>query len=132
MGCLSFRAELIALDDARRAAIAAAQEIQERRNAVSQKIGAAMKAKDQATADALKAEVAALEGQARRVWRRREAEAGRKLDEGASRRSQTSRPNDVPEGKDEHDNVVFREWGEKPRMNFAAGRSTSRSARASA
>ena len=116
-GLPEFSAELIALDDARRAAIAAAQEIQERRNAVSQKIGAAMKAKDQATADALKAEVAALKGRLG-ASEAEEAEAGRKLDEALA--AIPNQPaDDVPEGKDEHDNVVFREWGEKPRMNFA-------------
>ena len=108
--------ELIALDDARRAAVAAAQSLQERRNAASQAVGAAMKAKDQAKADALKAEVADLKGKLGAL-EAEEGEAGRKLDEALA-----AIPNhpgeDVPEGKDEHDNVVFRDWGEKPRMNF--------------
>ncbi|VVC54832.1 Serine--tRNA ligase [Beijerinckiaceae bacterium RH AL1] len=115
-GLAPLSAELIALDDARRAAIAAAQEIQERRNAASQKIGAALKAKDQATADALKAEVAELKGKLGAL-EAEEAEAARRLDEALA-----AIPNlpadDVPEGRDEHDNVLFREWGEKPRMNF--------------
>jgi seryl-tRNA synthetase len=115
-GLAPLSAELIALDDARRAAIVAAQEIQERRNAASQKIGAALKAKDQATADALKAEVAELKGKLGAL-EAEEAEAARKLDEALA-----AIPNlpadDVPEGRDEHDNVLFREWGEKPRMNF--------------
>ena len=51
---------LLALDDTRRAAIAKSQGAQERRNAASKEIGAAMKAKDMAKADALKAEVADL------------------------------------------------------------------------
>ena len=53
-------ARLIALDDARRAAIGRAQAAQERRNAASKEIGAAMKAKDMALADKLKQEVADL------------------------------------------------------------------------
>ena len=58
---LAPRAEsLIALDDARRAAIAELQKAQERRNAASKEIGAAMARKDAAAAEALKAEVAAL------------------------------------------------------------------------
>ncbi len=49
---------LLGLDDTRRAAIAKSQAAQERRNAASKEIGAAMKAKDTAKADVLKAEVA--------------------------------------------------------------------------
>ena len=75
-----------------------------------------MKAKDQATADALKAEVAELKGRLGAL-EAEEAAAGRKLDEALA--AIPNQPaDDVPEGKDEHDNVVFREWGEKPRMTF--------------
>src|ERR1700735_3582361 len=52
--------ELIALDDARRAAIAELQKAQERRNAASKEIGQAMGRKDAVAAEALKAEVALL------------------------------------------------------------------------
>ena len=48
-------AELLALDEKRRAAIAKSQEAQERRNAASKEIGAAMKAGDFSRAEALKA-----------------------------------------------------------------------------
>src|SRR5271156_768165 len=55
------RAEsLIALDGKRREAIAALQHAQERCNAVSKQIGAAMARKDTAAADALKVEAAGL------------------------------------------------------------------------
>ena len=115
-GLAPLSGEMIALDDQRRATVAAAQQVQERRNAASQAVGAAMKAKDQATADALKAEVAELKGKLGAL-EAEEAAAGRKLDEALA-----AIPNipadDVPEGKDEHDNVVFRDWGDKPRMNF--------------
>ena len=53
-------AQLLALDDARRAAIGELQAAQERRNAASKEIGAAMKAGDAARAEALKAEVAEI------------------------------------------------------------------------
>ncbi len=53
-------ATLIALDDARKAAVGVLQSAQERRNAASKEIGQAMAAKDSARADALKAEVVAL------------------------------------------------------------------------
>src|SRR3954452_3630129 len=52
--------ELLALDDRRRAAIAALQASQERRNSLSKEIGEAMRAKEAARAETLKAEVAAL------------------------------------------------------------------------
>ena len=51
---------VLAIDDRRRAAIMRAQEAQEKRNALSKEIGQAMAAKDQARAESLKAEVAAL------------------------------------------------------------------------
>src|SRR5262245_25334581 len=51
---------LIALDEARRAAITKAQELETRRNAASKEIGQAKAKKDEARASALMAEVAAL------------------------------------------------------------------------
>src|SRR5262245_33472066 len=53
-------AQLLALDDRRRAAIAKSQAAQERRNAASKEIGAAMKAGDANLAKALKIEVGEL------------------------------------------------------------------------
>src|SRR3954466_77689 len=53
-------AELIALDERRRAAILKAEQAQARRNAASKEIGAAKKNKDEAVAAALMAEVAQL------------------------------------------------------------------------
>ena len=54
---------LFALDDVRRAAIVQLQAAQERRNAASKDIGQAMKDKDSARADALKAEVKVRTGE---------------------------------------------------------------------
>ena len=51
---------LIDLDETRRAAITAAEQAQARRNAASKEIGEAKKAKDDARANALMAEVAEL------------------------------------------------------------------------
>ena len=51
-------AELLSLDDRRKAAIAEMQRVQERRNAASKEIGAAMARKDSTAAEALKQEVA--------------------------------------------------------------------------
>ena len=53
-------ADLIAIDEKRRAVIVALQEAQEKRNALSKQIGQAKAQKDEAKAQALMAEVAAL------------------------------------------------------------------------
>ncbi len=67
---------LVALDERRRKVIADLQAMQERRNAASKEIGAAMGRKDMAAADALKAEVAGLKDKlAAGEAEQREAEA---------------------------------------------------------
>ena len=109
-------AAITALDERRRAVIAASQAAQERRNAASRKIGAAIKAGDAARAEALKAEVADLK------LRLPTLEAEEKTAIGALDAALSEIPNqpldDVPDGRDENDNVELRAWGEKPRMNF--------------
>jgi seryl-tRNA synthetase len=108
--------QLIALDEARRSHVGTLQALQERRNAASKDIGKAMAAKDQATADSLKAEVAKLKD---------ELQAGeareRELDE-ALKHALSVLPNipldDVPVGKDESDNVEIRVSGAKPDLGF--------------
>lgn len=110
-------AAIVALDERRRAAIAASQQSQERRNAASKEIGAAMKAGDAARAETLKAEVASLKLALPTL------EAEEKGAVAALEAALAEIPNqpldDVPEGRDEADNVELRAWGEKPRMNFA-------------
>lgn len=99
-------AELIALDEARKAAVSAAQANQERRNALAKEIGGAKKAKDEARAAALMAEVAALKD-AGPGLEAAQAEAGKVLD--ARLAAIPNRPKaDVPEGADEHGNTVYR------------------------
>jgi seryl-tRNA synthetase len=108
---------LIALDDRRRAAIAALQASQERRNAVSKEIGEAMRAKDTARAEALKAEVAGLkEGvpQLEQV----EREAGQALEEALAVIPNLPKP-DVPVGPDETGNVERHRSGEPKAMEAA-------------
>jgi len=105
-------AELLGLDDTRRAAIAKAQSSQERRNALSKEIGKAMGAKDSALAESLKAEVAAL----------KELQPALEADEKAAKEALDTQlaaiPNtphdDVPDGADEHGNVVKSTHGEAP------------------
>lgn len=111
-GAEPLSASLLALDDTRRSAIAKAQSSQERRNALSKEIGKAMGAKDAALADTLKAEVAAL----------KELQPALEAEEKAAKEALDFQlaaiPNvphdDVPDGADEHDNVVKSVHGEAP------------------
>jgi seryl-tRNA synthetase len=100
-------AELIRLDDARRAAISEAQAAQERRNALSKDVGAAKKAKDEARAAELMAEVARLKETAPDL-EKAEAAAKEALDRRLAEIPNIPNP-DVPEGADEHGNVLREE-----------------------
>jgi seryl-tRNA synthetase len=110
-------AELLALDDRRKAAIAEAQRAQERRNAASKEIGAAMAKKDAAAAEALKREVAELKSAIP------DLEAAEKVTAAELEAALAAIPNipldEVPDGKDENDNVEVRRVGAAP--PFAAG-----------
>ena len=117
-GAAPLSATLLALDDARKAAITAAQEAQERRNALSKEIGAAKKARDEARAQELMAEVARLKESAPEL-EKAEKEASEKL-----RTALAEIPNtpglDVPKGADEHGNVERHAFqGTRPRLNAA-------------
>jgi seryl-tRNA synthetase len=109
-------ARLMELDDARRAAIAKAQALQERRNVASKEVGAAMKAKDLALAEKLKQEVADLKLGMGAI------EAEEKAAILALEQELAAIPNrplaDVPPGADEDDNVEIRKVGEKPSLDF--------------
>jgi seryl-tRNA synthetase len=110
--------KLLALDDARRWAIAKTQEEQARRNALSKEIGAAMAAKDFSRAEALKKQVDELDLKSdikEAVEQQATAKLNLALDVGEI-------PNlpleDVPYGKDENDNVELRRVGEPRTMDF--------------
>jgi seryl-tRNA synthetase len=110
-------AQLLELDERRRAAATRAQEGQARRHEASKLIGAAMAKGDTATAEALKAEVAtlkdtlpALEDEQRTL--------GAELD--ARLAALPNLPaDDVPDGTDEHGNVELARWGEPTKSNSA-------------
>jgi seryl-tRNA synthetase len=107
---------LLELDDARRAAISRLQAAQERRNAASKEIGAAMKDKDAGKADALKAEVAKIKEE----WPQMEAaerEAVKALDAELAALPNTPLES-VPDGKDEADNVEALRWGTPRAFDF--------------
>ncbi|MCP1550070.1 MULTISPECIES: serine--tRNA ligase [Methylorubrum] len=127
-GLAPLSAELIALDDARKGAVSAAQAAQERRNALSKEIGAAKKAKDEARATELMAEVARLKEEAPGL-EAAQGEAGKALD--ARLAAIPNRPKeDVPPGADEHGNVEYRRFEssrerlEQGRQHFELGEAT--------
>jgi seryl-tRNA synthetase len=105
---------LIALDESRRAAILELQKAQERRNAASKEIGAAMARKDAAAANDLRAEVAGLKATMPEL-EKAERKAGEALDEALA-----AIPNlplaDVPVGVDENANVEVRRHGAPPKF----------------
>jgi len=118
-------AKLVELDDARKTAIQKAQAAQERRNAASKEIGAAMKAKDAGLAEKLKAEVAALK-ETMGALEAQERDAIAALETELSAIPNRPLP-EVPFGADENDNPEVRRVGEpkkfgfKPREHFEIG-----------
>lgn len=107
---------LIKLDEARRAAVQAAEQAQARRNAASKEIGDAKKAKDNARAEALMAEVTELKTTMPAL------DAAVKEADEALKKALSEIPNlplpEVPEGSDEHGNVEHHRFGEKPSYTF--------------
>lgn len=97
--------ELIAMDDSRRSAIAAVEEAQAKRNAMSKLIGQAKAQKDEAKANELMAEVATLKDAIQT------GEAARKDAEEGLRNALLVIPNipleEVPRGADEADNKEY-------------------------
>jgi seryl-tRNA synthetase len=107
----------IAKDEARRAAIAALQAAQERRNAASKEIGLAMREKNLAKAEALKAEVATLKEDFPKLEEAERA-AGKALEEALLEIPNLPLP-EVPEGRDENDNVEVHRWGDEHKARTA-------------
>jgi len=110
-------AELIALDEARRAHVTKLQEAQARRNAASKEIGKAKAAKDEAKAAELMAEVTALKDQLAA------GEGEERALDAKLRDALSVIPNlpleEVPLGKNEKDNVEVRKVGAPTKFNFA-------------
>lgn len=115
-GLAPLAAQLIALDEERRAATTAVQVAQSRRNEASKLIGAAMAKGDKDAAEAIKAEVAALKDQMPALEARAD-ELATKLKEALQ-----IIPNlpgaDVPDGGGEEDNRVESEWGTPRSFDF--------------
>src|SRR5690349_1658260 len=115
-GLAPLSASLLAIDEKRRAAILSSEQAQARRNAASKDIGEAKKAKDEARAAALMEEVARLK------TTMPELEAAAKQADEELARELAAIPNlpfdDVPDGKDEHDNVQRHVFGAKRNYAF--------------
>src|SRR5690242_687719 len=111
-------ADLIALDERRRALITEVQASQARRNEASKAIGAAKAQKDEATAQALMAEVAKLK-ETLPALEAEEKALGEELD-GVLAAIPNLPLGDVPEGADENDNVLVGERGSRPDFAFDA------------
>ncbi|WP_128925881.1 serine--tRNA ligase [Bradyrhizobium guangxiense] len=116
-GLKPMSASLLAIDEKRRAAILASEQAQARRNAASKEIGDAKKAKDEARAAKLMAEVAELK------TTMPELEAAAKAADEELTKELSAIPNipfdDVPDGVDEHGNVQHHVFGNKRNYSFA-------------
>jgi seryl-tRNA synthetase len=102
-------AALLAIDEKRRAAILKSEQAQARRNAASKEIGEAKKAKDDARAAALMAEVAELKTTMPQLELTAKA-ADEELN-GALSAIPNLPLDEVPDGVDEHGNVVRHHFG---------------------
>ena len=117
-GLDSLSSQVLEMDEARRSSQTQLGELQARRNAASKEIGAAMKDRDTARADALKAEVAEIKD---RMTALEDAEA---VAEGKLQQLLAGLPNrpddSVPDGADEDDNEQVKTWGTPAELGFAA------------
>lgn len=108
---------ILSLDSRRREIATRMQEVQARRNEASKAIGAAMGKGDKDTAEALKAEVAALKVELPAL---EEEERQLTAQQNAALAAYPNTPAaDVPEGADEADNVEVSRWGAPRDFAFA-------------
>ncbi len=117
--------ELLKIDAERRDHVQKLQDAQARRNATSREIGEAMKSGDKSRAEALKAEMGSIKD-----FIASGESAERDIDQrlGAALAMIPNIPlEDVPDGKDESDNLEIRLWGTlptfayEPRQHFDVG-----------
>ncbi len=116
-GISSASSEILAIDEARRAAIQEVETLKAEANAAARQIGAAKASGDDETFERLRAEVAA--GKAKVA----ELEERAKDKDAELRDLLMSLPNlpydDVPDGEDEDDNVEINRWGTPKEFEFA-------------
>lgn len=124
-GLAPLAASLVSIDEVRRTAILASEQAQARRNAASKEIGDAKKAKDDARANVLMAEVTELKTTMPQM------EAAVKTADEELKKALAEIPNlpldEVPDGADEHGNVLHHHFGAvrnyafKPKPHFDLG-----------
>jgi len=115
-GLSGISAQVLAIDEARRTKIAAAEAAQAERNAASKQVGAAKAKGDEAEFERLRALVAMKKDEIARLDDEAKAEDKRLVD------LLMSLPNtphdDVPDGADENDNVEINRWGTPRSFEF--------------
>lgn len=115
-GLQPLSAELLALDEARRAKILAAETAAAAQNAASKEVGAAKARGDDAGFERLRALVAEKKAEGARLTEEAGAEDARLRD--ALMRIPNMALDEVPEGPDETANVEIRRWGTPREMAF--------------
>ncbi|WP_128515913.1 serine--tRNA ligase [Tabrizicola thermarum] len=115
-GLAPMSAELLAIDEARRARILAAETAAAAQNAASKEVGAAKARGDDAEFERLRALVAEKKAEGARLTEEAEAEDARLRD--ALMRIPNLPLDEVPEGPDESGNVEIRRWGTPRVMDF--------------
>ena len=115
-GDAAMSADILALDEARRSKISAAENAQAEQNRASKLVGQAKASGDEAEFERLralvsdkKAEVTQMQAEAKAL----DGELTEKLSWIAN-----CPADDVPEGADEEDNVEVRRWGDTPNFDF--------------
>ncbi|MDX5349412.1 MAG: serine--tRNA ligase, partial [Paracoccaceae bacterium] len=115
-GLAPMSAELLALDEARRAKILAAETAAAAQNAASKEVGAAKARGDDGEFERLRALVAEKKAEGARLTEEAGAEDARLRD--ALMRIPNMALDEVPEGPDETANVEIRRWGSPRAMDF--------------
>lgn len=115
-GLAPMAAELLAIDEARRAKILAAETAAAAQNAASKEVGAAKARGDDAEFERLRALVAVKKAEGARLTEEAGAEDARLRD--ALMRIPNMALDEVPEGPDETANVEIRRWGTPRQLDF--------------
>ena len=117
-GGSAMSSEILALDEARRTCITAAETALADRNAASKQVGAAKARGDEAEFERLRALVSEKKQEIAQL------EEDAKAKDVALRDLLMGIPNlphaDVPDGKDEDDNIEIHRWGTPPKLDFTA------------
>ncbi|MCL4105318.1 UNVERIFIED_CONTAM: hypothetical protein GTU68_055449 [Idotea baltica] len=117
-GMSGLSSSLLAVDEARRAKILAAETAQAEQNKASKEVGAAKGRGDEAEFERLRALVAEKKAEVARLNDEAKAEDAKLTDMLA--RIDNVPADDVPDGADEDDNVEISRWGSPRAFNFKA------------